>query len=74
MTEAVTCLHCQHWGLRDNPTMSRLGFAVCKRGKGQMYTTTSGHYPRICLRFELLPEADVQKRVDWLDRQRSKPC
>jgi len=66
----VTCLACSHWSLRDAPAMARHGFGVCGQDKTPG-NTSSADYPRICIRFEPLPKADVQKREEWI-KKRSK--
>ena len=61
MTTTVTCIACKHWSLRDAPAMAPHGFGVCQQSKTP-HTTFSADYPRICIRFAPLPQAEVQKR------------
>ena len=67
----ITCIHCAHWSLRDAPAMAPHGFGVCKQDKSPS-TTHSGDYPRICIRFAPLPQAEVQKREDWIKKRSNK--
>lgn len=70
MATTVTCINCRHWSLREAPAMATHGFGVCKQDKSQG-TTHSGDYPRICIRFDPLPQAEVEKREEWI-KKRSK--
>lgn len=71
MTTTVTCIACKHWSLRDTPAMARHGFGVCQQSKTP-HTTHSGDYPRICIRFAPLPQAEVQKRDEWIKKRSNK--
>ena len=70
-TTPVTCIACRHWSLRDAPAMAPHGFGVCKQDKSPS-TTHSGDYPRICIRFDPLPKAEVQKREEWIKKRSNK--
>ena len=67
----VTCLACRHWSLRDTPAMARHGFGVCQQDKSPG-NTHSADYPRICIRFDPLPKAEVQKREEWIKKRSNK--
>ena len=71
MTSTVTCIHCRHWSLREAPAMARHGFGACGQGKNPS-TTHSGDYPRICIRFDPLPQAEVEKRDEWIKKRSKK--
>lgn len=71
MTGAVTCIACRHWSLREAPEMARHGFGACKQEK-KPGTTHSGDYPRICIRFSPLLQAEVKKREEWIEKRRKK--
>lgn len=71
MTTTVTCIACKHWSLRDTPAMARHGFGVCQQSKTP-HTTHSADYPRICIRFDPLPKAEVQKREEWIKKRSNK--
>lgn len=71
MSSTVTCISCRHWSLRDAPAMARHGFGVCKQEK-KPSTTQSGDYPRICIRFDPLPQAEVKKREEWIKKRSNK--
>lgn len=71
MTTTTTCINCRHWSLRDAPAMAPHGFAVCKQDKSPG-ATHSGEFPRICIRFSPLPQAEVKKREEWIEERRKK--
>lgn len=67
----VTCLACRHWSLRDAPAMARHGFGVCAQDKSPG-KTSSGTFERVCIRFAPLPQAEVQKREEWIKKRSNK--
>lgn len=69
--QTVTCVACRNWSLREAPAMARHGFGVCQQDKIPG-TTHSGDYPRICIRFAPLPQAEVQKRDAWIKKRSKK--
>lgn len=71
MTSPVTCIACRHWSLRESPEMARHGFGACTQVK-TISTTHSGDYPRICIRFTPLPQAEVKKREEWIEKRSKK--
>ena len=71
MTSTVTCIACKYWSLRDAPAMAPHGFGVCKQDKSPS-TTHSADYPRICIRFDPLPKAEVQKREELIKKRSNK--
>ena len=64
----ITCLACRHWSLRDAPEMARHGFGVCSQDK-TLGKTSSGAFERVCIRFAPLPQAEVQKRKEWIEKR-----
>lgn len=71
MTTTVTCLACSHWSLRDAPAVAAHGFGVCGQDKAPG-NTSSGDFPRVCIRFAPLPPVEVAKRKEWMEKRSKK--
>lgn len=66
---SVTCVTCTHADARIAPKIGEQGFVSCKaRPEAGRYL--SAIYPRECAKFVALPAEDVERRREWLKKQR----
>lgn len=67
----VQCIRCQHFSLRDDKAMAKLGYGHCEFQPRRSHFDNAT-FPRHCSQFEPADVDTANARQSWLDREQKR--